>query len=446
MGVTFPKLTMAKKQVPEACDLSAGLVPPAELDAITQEVLAGLEQARANIRFASAKHAAVCARSEATPHAAAGSSPSTNRGGNTKIVPDTIAATLVLEDGKVLEIPARRTWGGSSAFLDWVNFTTDESDYFFGRSCVSDQEIMDRVSFKCLQIFGFGITQQRDSGANFYHRSYVLGDGYGMVCHGGQKATVLVMLSGEGCAAAKDGWEKRLYEFLSKHCGVRAKLTRVDLAHDCYNGEMCGPLREGETRPGYSVDKADADFDAGLFKAAHSGGRMPNHEYRGNWKRPNGKGRTLYIGNRKNGKFCRVYEKGRELGDKTSEWVRVEVEYKSVDRQLPFEILLDPGQYLAAAYPAFAWISEHQERILTTQKKTEISYRSMCDWIKRQVGPALNVMKHIEGSADKVLDMVIRDAIPQRLKVPMWQTVGECLHDWAHVQPSREVFDKMALA
>jgi len=415
------------KKVPVAPSLEKSRVCPDELSAIYDGVISSLDQARANIRINAAGAGCACAAGAPAP----GLPPSTNRGGKSEETKQTIAARLVLEDGKVLEIPARRTWGGSSAFLDWVNFTTDEQDFFFGMDCISDEQVMDRVSFKCKEIFGFGVTSQRDSGANFYHRSYILGDGYGMVCHGGQRSTVLVMLSGEGCSAAKEGWEKRLYDFLTKRCGNRAKLTRTDLAHDDYEGKT------------YSVDRADADFDAGLF---NNGGRMPNHEYRGNWKRPNGKGRTLYIGNRANGKFCRVYEKGRQLGDKNSEWVRVEVEFKSIDREIPFEILLEPGQYLAAAYPAFGWISEHQERILTTQKKTEITYDAACEWLKKQVGAWVNVLVGIEGSAEKAVQKIIRDELPKRIQVPMWQTVGECLHEYAKPQQSKEVFDSMAFA
>ena len=415
------------KKVVAAPDLKTAYVPQDELSAIYSGVLSSLDQARANIRMSTLGRDGGGAADAARPQLP----PSTNRGGKSEEGTQTIAARLVLEDGKVLEIPARRTWGGSSAFLDWVNFTTDEQDFFFGMDCISDEQVMDRVSFKCKEIFGFGVTSQRDSGANFYHRSYILGDGYGMVCHGGQRSTVLVMLSGEGCSAAKEGWEKRLYDFLRKRCGNRAKLTRTDLAHDDYEGKT------------YSVDRADADFDAGLF---NNGGRMPNHEYRGNWKRPNGKGRTLYIGNRANGKFCRVYEKGRQLGDKNSEWVRVEVEFKSVDREIPFEILLEPGQYLAAAYPAFGWISEHQERILTTQKKTEITYDAACVWLKKQVGAWVNVLVGIEGSAEKAVQKIIRDELPKRIQVPMWQTVGECLHEYAKPQQIKEVFDSMAFA
>lgn len=409
------------KKVPEAVDVSNARLTDDDYASIQRDITEALESARKRADCG-------CERSERRGGASA---PSTNRGVKSGETPEFIGARLVLEEGKILEIPARRTWGGSSAFLDWVNFTTDETDFFYGKVPLNDEELIDRVSFKCKDIFGFGITKQRESGANFYHRSYVLGDGYGMVCHGGQRDTVLVMLSGEGCAAAKEGWENRLYDFLSRHCGLRAKLTRIDLAHDDYLGER------------YSVDRADADFDAGLF---NTGGRNPNHEYRGNWKRPTGKGRTIYIGNRDSGKFCRVYEKGRQLGDKNSEWVRIEVEMKAVHRHIPFEVLLEPGQYLAATYPAFAWISEHQERILTVQKKTEITYKALCDYAKKQFGACLNVIYSIEGSAEKVVQMLRRDAIPERMKVPFWQTVGECIHEQQRAQLPREVFDDMALA
>lgn len=410
------------KKIPVACDLESMRLPAHELAKIGEEVAQSIAAARQ--RKAAAALRAATSASEA---GGATTAPATNRG-----VKSEIAARLVLEDGEVKEIPARRGHGGDSAFLDWVNFTTDESDFFFGLVPISDEDVIDRVSHYCKEIFGFGITQQRESGANFYHRSYVLGDKCGMVCHGGQKSTVLVMLSGEGCAAAREGWERRLYDFLTTRCGCRAKLTRVDFAHDVYDGLA------------YSVDRADADFDAGLFNC---GGRNPNHEQRGNWKRPNGKGRTLYIGNRDSGKFCRVYEKGRQLGDKASEWVRVEVEMKSVNRIIPFDALLRPGEYLAAAYPAFAWINEHQERVLTTQKKTEVAYAGGCVWLKTQVGAWINVLVAIEGSAEAAIAKIIREgAIPSRLKIPHWMQMGDFVHEQERVSPTEEMFTQAALA
>ncbi|MDO8933114.1 MAG: replication initiation factor domain-containing protein, partial [Rhodocyclaceae bacterium] len=155
----------------------------------------------------------------------------------------------------------------------------DESSFYWGDNGVpvTDDQLIIEVSIYCESIFGFGITAKRDKGANFYHRSWELGEGLGMVCYGGQRDTVLISLSGEGCGAAKPGWENRLYQFL-EHQAKRPRITRVDLAHDDFNGSR------------YSCDKAVADFDAGLFNA---GGRTPDIEQRGNWKTHNGKGRTV---------------------------------------------------------------------------------------------------------------------------------------------------------
>ena len=415
------------KTVPVAPDLKSAYLSQGELSAIYSDVLQSLDLSRSSRNVS----IALASDGDAVGGAALASPPATNRGGKSGERQEVIGARLVLHDGKVLEIPARRTWGGSSAFIDWVNFTTDESDYFDPIVAVSDDEVVSLVSAQMESIFGYGITQMRDTGANFYQRSYVLGDGYGMVCHGGQRNTVLVMVSGQGCDAAKEGWQERLFDFLYRCRSGRAKLTRVDLAHDDYDGSR------------YSVDKADQAYDAGLFNC---GGRNPDHEYRGNWKRPNGKGRTLYVGSRKNGKFCRVYEKGRELGDPNSEWCRVEVEFKSVDRELPLEMLLEPGQYLAAAYPALSWISEVQHRILTIQKKLEISYDFMVRCVKTQFGKALWVMLQMEKSAEKVLSMVSREGFPDRLKLPMWQESEQGMHQSKPVQMDRKFFDQMALA
>ena len=58
---------------------------------------------------------------------------------------------------------------------------------------------------------------------------------YGKLHYGGQRETLLVELNAQGCIAAKEGWEKRLYDFLAD--AVRPKITRVDVAHDFFQGE-----------------------------------------------------------------------------------------------------------------------------------------------------------------------------------------------------------------
>jgi phage replication initiation protein len=312
-------------------------------------------------------------------------------------------------------VPKRSGHNGQAAFVDWVNFTVHETTahHFGGGAVVTDHEMVLSFSEMLEDIFGYGIVSKNESGRNFYKNSYVLGDGYGLLCHGGQRNTVLVMVSGAGLAAARSGWEQRLYDFLTMKA-IQPRITRIDLAHDDYDG--CH----------YTVDSAKQDFERGLF---NNGGRMPDCEQRGNWYKPNGKGRTFYVGHRVNGKFARIYEKGKQLGDASSSWCRVEVEFKSVDRLIPFDSLLRPGEYLSASYPAFSWISECQERIKTQQKATAITYDAMLAWLKRQCGAALSVAAKIEGDVQKVFDLVAQtDKIPSRLIVPHYSNSPVPLH------------------
>jgi phage replication initiation protein len=340
-----------------------------------------------------------------------------------------VEAHLVSVDGEIKEVPARRGWGGDCAFIDWLNFTVHESTFeWSGDGVVSDDQLIVEASRVLEGIFGFGITARREKGAMFYLRSYTLGDSFGLVCHGRQRNTVLISLSGTGCAAALPGWEKRLFEFLSKRASS-PRITRVDLAHDVFDGVA------------YSVDRAFADFHAGAFRC---GGRTPDCEQRGNWVNPNGKGRTFYVGHRTNGKYFRGYEKGRELGDKESEWVRVEVEFKSVDRDLPFDILLRAGEYLAAAYPALAWISDTSQRIATQKKSAEISYQKVVEWAKHQCGAAIWTIAQVEGSLEAAFALVSKvGKVPSRLKIPAFDSVTDFLHNHKRdvVRIYRRVFE-----
>lgn len=322
---------------------------------------------------------------------------------------------VLTESGEVRLVPKRRGYGGKTAFVDWLNFTVHESTAktFNNSVVVNDQELILSFSEISEKIFGFGIVSANPAGRNFYKKSFVLGDRFGLVCHGGQRNTVLFMLNGEGLAAALPGWEKRLHDFLTTKA-QQPRLTRVDVAHDDYDGST------------YSVDQAKQEFEAGFFNC---GGRMPDCEQRGNWYRPNGKGRTFYVGHRVNGKYARIYEKGRQLGDINSAWVRLEVEFKSVDRVIPFDVLLNPGEYLAAAYPAFGWIEAEQKRIKTIQKATEISYESMCAWLLKQCGSALAVVAEMEGGAKQAMDKVgIFKKMPARLYIPDCANSPEPLH------------------
>lgn len=324
------------------------------------------------------------------------------------------AIELVLEDGKVLEIPARRGWGGQAAFIDWVNITCKDETFIdlADLGSYDDKRIAMACSAACESIFGFGITSQRENGANMYKRAFNLGNNYGLVCHGGQRGTLMIALNGSGCAAAKEGWEKRLHDWLLT--AKQGRITRCDMAYDDYDGIA------------YNVDRARCDYDDGNFQA---GGRAPDCEMRGNWIRPNGKGRTFYVGHAQSGKLARIYEKGKQLGSPSSNWVRVEGQLGRRDRIIPFDVLLEPGAYLAAMYPAFDWISEVQHRVKTEQKSAKIRYEHALEWLKHQAGALLWAAKEIEGSADALLERIMRVGdFPKRLLVPHFEDSPRPIH------------------
>lgn len=357
--------------------------------------------------------------------------PPANRGGKSEDGQITGGSTvrLVLEDGKIKEVPMRRGWGGDDAMVDWLNFTIgletfDDDDCTKLLDVDIDQdgegvkplipaEYVRCASRRLNQIFGYGVVSDLGFGQNFYHESFILGcKEWGTVSIGGQNQTLLVSITGTGLSAAKEGWEMRLYSFLA-HEAKRPRITRIDLAHDDYEGSR------------YTVDRADKDHTDGLFNC---GGRNPRCEYRGDWKNPDGKGRSFYIGNRKNGKFCRVYEKGREMGSPGSEWVRVEVEFKSNDRVIPFDVVLRPGEYLAASYPAFAWINERQERIETTQRTALACVEWAKKNVKRQYGHYIHYLISLFGIDQFLSECTRNDKEPAFMHVPHWGVAEPAIH------------------
>jgi phage replication initiation protein len=91
-----------------------------------------------------------------------------------------------------------------------------------------------------------------------------------------------------------------------------------------------------------------------------------------------------------------------------------------VDRVIPWDVLLEPGKYVAGAYPkATGWIQEQMSRIRTIQNTAQISYEYMTSCTSISYGKHLNVMLEGEGSPEKVLKKLIRNGIPKRLDLPI---------------------------
>jgi len=242
--------------------------------------------------------------------------------------------------------------------------------------------------------------EQRAVGWQGYDTRIDLG-GFGLLGYGGeyQRGTVHLELNAHGCARIQD-WQA--VQIWSEAAGVR--ITRIDLAHDDFSGQSV------------SVALARTWLDQGQFTA---GGRAPYARLVDDLG--SNKGKTLYVGQRQNGKLCRVYEKGKQLGDPQSPWCRVEIEFRGKSRDIPHDILVRPSDYLAGAYPCLAFLSLRQDKVRTLKKCAEIGYAHMVKCLRTQYGPALSVMLRVEGGDPfAVIEQAMRPGIPKRLeKLPL---------------------------
>lgn len=300
------------------------------------------------------------------------------------------AAPRIVNTGGKFPPPEERASESSHlAFVDFLAFSIRPA----GKSPVN------WLSPFLLDLFSIPSLRPLNKGGYGYDAMYDM-SGFGILAAGGesQRGTVYVGLTGKGCARISN-WPA-VRHFLEHY---DATLKRVDAAHDDHHGTTL------------SIRKALRWHREGQF---NSGGRKPSIEPVGDWLTPGSpKGRTLKIGRRENGKFCRIYEKGKQLGSPVSPWVRAEVEFKDESRVLPYDMLTRPGDYLAGAYPCMAYLSATQEKIGTITKAAKISYEASVHHARLMVGKLLNVMMEVnEGDASKVVNELRRGGIPRRLE------------------------------
>ena len=334
---------------------------------------------------------------------------------------DIQANGLFIENGKVKVLVGKRAIKQNIAFIDWLNFTV--KDTTFNLQKIENQtdetgrnEIIIYASKKLSEIFGYGISLVRPTGAFFYERSYELGNKYGMVCHGGQAGSILISINGTGLAQAQAGWENRLFKFLKS--SVAPSITRIDLAHDDFSPSF------------FTVDNCLKEYLNGSFK---NGKRQPSVSQAGNWIQPDGKGRTLSIGRRTNGMFCRIYEKGLQLSsESTPNWVRCEVELKSVDRIIPLEVLLKPHHFFAGSFPIFNVLSQTQTRVETYQHEVRADINHRTKWAKRQTGSFIKLMNELGYDNNEIIEKLITKEIPKKFKQKFLENDLTNVHELSH--------------
>lgn len=333
----------------------------------------------------------------------------------------------------MIEVPQRRG-KQDGVFVDWLSITfhQDTLEKIAGHPLISDAEYMYVLSAELERILGFGITKKcKSKGNKFYEMMFRLGSDdvdYGEVHYGGQRDTVLIELKGVGCNLASEGWESRMCDFLKN--AVRPRITRIDLALDFFNGE-------------YSPEQALLDHDNGFFDNHNM---RPKSETIGSaWRKEDGSGKTFYVGRKKNARFVRVYEKGKQLGDKESKWCRFEIQFNHGDIEIPFDILVDEGGYFCGAFPICAsFANMPQERRIGVREKTlNLTFEHKVRHAKNAVGKLVNFMADVGLSDEQIVAMLKADAgYPKGLE-PEKYDVTELLnaerYGYIHMSPEAEL-------
>lgn len=358
--------------------------------------------------------------------------------------------------GQVKEIPLRK--GKSTcAHIDTLTLTMTQEVFIEHELKIDDDNLQNvellarKISETVYSLFGFGIYEQKN-GINGYKYSFKLGTdnaNYGVVAFGGknQKDSILLHFTGDGLTAALDGWETRLHAFIQAFA-PHTKITRCDLAHDFLDGE-------------YTPDMALQDWINGGFTQKHTRPKARQHGY--DWldeqypeqslNTPKNKGgKTFYVGTPKSSRMLRVYEKGCELGDKKSNWVRFELQLRNRDYLIPHDILIRAGGYLCGAYPIcedlFFQHEQDMSKAERVSKINEISIAHIIYYASQAVSPAVNMLQEL-GFDDREIVVLLKGGkfkLPERILLEKYdceQANVKYLHELASSNVHSDVFKFM---
>lgn len=335
-----------------------------------------------------------------------------------------VRSQMIFVDGRPQEILVRQGNTQSKVFIDQLTFVFSVESFIENCLGIDSKELSSRdiaiYNFIVHQIFtylkaifGFSSYQKRDRGLNRYQHSYSIGASdnelvnYGTICIGGNNDTCCIVITGMGCNVANNDWELRLHNF-AQQLGSSFRISRIDVTRDFFQGE-------------YTVDDAERDYLEGGYTLSKV---TPICDKQGaDWFNNNtNSGRTFYIGSRKNSsRLVRVYEKGKQLGDPDSCWVRLEVCYRRRDLVLPIDMLINPtayvSEYLAIRKALFS-LSDKPKSIDVKSKKLQLSFERAKIIYARQSGRWINFLIKLGRTSDEIIKELTKhlkpDQIPKR--------------------------------
>jgi len=221
------------------------------------------------------------------------------------------------------------------------------------------------------------------------------GGGCGLMGFDGNNDSCYVSFSGQGCVGVDMGKLRVFYQSLPG-----CKITRIDLAHD--------DLQCKNTIHDYKKMALRGDF---AIKGVAPSTRFIDDM-------GSDLGCTLYVGRKKNGNEACIYEKGKQLGDKLSKWLRFEGRITAVDRVVPFEAMTQPADYLAALYPPFAHFSSTHQYIEILREASNIALDNLMDYASIAYGKLFWYLREVKKLTDsQIVQKLVRDGVPKRLQV-----------------------------
>ncbi|MES2831774.1 MAG: replication initiation factor domain-containing protein [Pseudomonadota bacterium] len=226
-----------------------------------------------------------------------------------------------------------------------------------------------------------------------------------IVAAGGNTAgnTLMVDMSGQGCSIVTD-WQA----VFATMQDLDARITRADTALDLLED--------------FTVKQFDDLYFAGDFNC---GGRIPSRRYfeAGDSRNPHGAGRTLYLGKKANGKELCIYDKGKQLGDPDSDWVRVEIRFGNRDRVIPHDIVLDPTKYFAGGFIALEHlVSSIAAKIKTDQREIAVEERTivlsrLAHYLTAAYGKTIHQLAHeLKYDYQALYELLHIRGVPRRLE------------------------------
>jgi phage replication initiation protein len=245
------------------------------------------------------------------------------------------------------------------------------------------------------QVFGNGqVLKDTERGWSGYRRRFDI-EGVGLLALGGNGDTIHFEVTGTGCAQVRD-WED-LRQTVEEYNG---RITRADVASDDFDGKR------------YNLQWCRGQYEAGGFDPSR--GARPQAKLIDDMG--TGAGCTLYVGSRESGKLFRGYEKGKKEDAEQKAWFRLEVEYRAVHREIPLQILVMPGAYLAGAYPCLADCDIEQQQIKTFAYSAAACIKKAVDHAKQQAGRAVHALLVLNGGDIKnAIDIIHVPELPKRL-------------------------------